>query len=315
MTYNLLVSTSIHPRQPDPDLPRRSKTGSDAARSSVRPSILLRRDRRTSRSGIPGRVHRHRTVVPVLPGDAAFRRRDEHDGLGLLQGIVELRSERVKAVMDAYYGDDHLLRLPAATAPTPSSKPGRTRSRGCSPTSPPPPPIAGALPLPGEPLPGPGLAVRELPRDQPLGVLPEERLLGGAERSDGAVDRRVRSDHSAVLPVDPPARAERRGLPARDPVRPRRPADMVAWMAASSDPADFGKLTVFRLPEGRNIEGPTQVMSRINQDPTLLGAADAAGTGRGGRDLRRLPRDPDRRLSLYAVPSTCAPCREPPCRS
>ena len=56
-------------------------------------------------------------------------------------------------------------------------------------------------------------------------------------------------------------------------VIPFVPADrqnMVAWMAASSDPGqDFGKLTVFRLPEGRNIEGPTQVMSRINQDPTF----------------------------------------------
>jgi uncharacterized membrane protein (UPF0182 family) len=65
-------------------------------------------------------------------------------------------------------------------------------------------------------------------------------------------------------------------------VVPFVPADrqnMVGWMAASSDGADYGKLTVFRFPEGRTIEGPTQVFARINQDArfsserTLLGQA------------------------------------------
>jgi uncharacterized protein len=65
-------------------------------------------------------------------------------------------------------------------------------------------------------------------------------------------------------------------------VVPFVPADrqnMVGWMSASSDGADYGKLTVFRFPEGRTIEGPTQVFARINQDArfsserTLLGQA------------------------------------------
>jgi uncharacterized protein len=65
-------------------------------------------------------------------------------------------------------------------------------------------------------------------------------------------------------------------------VLPFVPADrqnMVGWMAASSDAPDYGKLTVFRFPEGRTIEGPTQVFARINQDArfsserTLLGQA------------------------------------------
>jgi uncharacterized membrane protein (UPF0182 family) len=52
---------------------------------------------------------------------------------------------------------------------------------------------------------------------------------------------------------------------------------MVAWMAASSDPESYGDITVYRFPEGRNIEGPGQVYARINQDQafseqrTLLG--------------------------------------------
>jgi hypothetical protein len=52
---------------------------------------------------------------------------------------------------------------------------------------------------------------------------------------------------------------------------------MVALMGASSDPDSYGEVTVFGFPEGRNIEGPSQVFARINQDPsfserrTLLG--------------------------------------------
>jgi uncharacterized protein len=38
-------------------------------------------------------------------------------------------------------------------------------------------------------------------------------------------------------------------------------------MAASSDPIDYGHVTLFRFPEGRNIEGPQQVFARINNDP------------------------------------------------
>ena len=89
-------------------------------------------------------------------------------------------------------------------------------------------------------------------------------------------------------------------------VIPFVPADrqnMVAWMAASSDPGpNFGKLTVFRLPEGRNIEGPTQVMSRINQDPTF--SAQRTLLGQGGStvqfgDFLVIPVDDS---FLYAVP-------------
>jgi uncharacterized protein len=52
-------------------------------------------------------------------------------------------------------------------------------------------------------------------------------------------------------------------------VLPFVPADrqnMVGWMAASSDQPDYGDLTVFRFPEGRTVEGPTQVFARINQN-------------------------------------------------
>ncbi|MEX0984281.1 MAG: UPF0182 family protein [Actinomycetota bacterium] len=65
------------------------------------------------------------------------------------------------------------------------------------------------------------------------------------------------------------------------PFEPAERINMVAWLAAGSDPGDYGNLTVFRFPEGRNIEGPTQVFSRINQDPgfsSQRSLLDAAGS-------------------------------------
>jgi uncharacterized membrane protein (UPF0182 family) len=53
---------------------------------------------------------------------------------------------------------------------------------------------------------------------------------------------------------------------------------MVAWMAAKSDPGeDYGQLVSYQFPSGVNVDGPTQVFARINQDAdfsrerTLLG--------------------------------------------
>lgn len=51
------------------------------------------------------------------------------------------------------------------------------------------------------------------------------------------------------------------------PFVPESRPNMVAWLAASSDPGTYAKLTVYRFPEGRSVEGPGQVFSRINQDP------------------------------------------------
>jgi uncharacterized protein len=53
------------------------------------------------------------------------------------------------------------------------------------------------------------------------------------------------------------------------PFVPAGRQNMVAWMAASSDPVDYGHVTMFRFPEGRNIEGPQQVFARINNDPSF----------------------------------------------
>ncbi len=47
------------------------------------------------------------------------------------------------------------------------------------------------------------------------------------------------------------------------------PADrpnMISWMAAVSDPDDYGRLVSFAFPSGKNVSGPGQVSSFISQD-------------------------------------------------
>jgi uncharacterized membrane protein (UPF0182 family) len=62
------------------------------------------------------------------------------------------------------------------------------------------------------------------------------------------------------------------------PFTPAERQNMVAWMAAKSDPGDgYGDIVSFQFPSGVNVDGPTQVFARINQDAqfsrerTLLG--------------------------------------------
>ena len=51
-------------------------------------------------------------------------------------------------------------------------------------------------------------------------------------------------------------------------------------MAASSDPANYGRLTVFPLPGGRNMQGPGPIVfSRMNQDPTFSSERTLLGPG------------------------------------
>jgi hypothetical protein len=96
---------------------------------------------------------------------------------------------------------------------------------------------------------------------------------------------RSTSEGQEGLPVQPYYQLLK--LPGRDaesfelvlPFVPDGRSNMVGWMAASSDPANYGDVTVFRFPEGRNIEGPGQVFSRINQDPTFSAQRSLLGGG------------------------------------
>ncbi len=53
------------------------------------------------------------------------------------------------------------------------------------------------------------------------------------------------------------------------PMAPAGRDNMIAWMAARSDPAHYGELLVYRFPKTRIVFGPMQVESRIDQDAVI----------------------------------------------
>jgi len=53
------------------------------------------------------------------------------------------------------------------------------------------------------------------------------------------------------------------------PLTPAHRDNMIAWLAARSDPPHYGELVVFKLPKERLILGPTQIEATIDQDTTI----------------------------------------------
>jgi uncharacterized protein len=53
------------------------------------------------------------------------------------------------------------------------------------------------------------------------------------------------------------------------PFTPARKNNMISWMAARCDGADYGKVLVFAFPKEKLIYGPEQIQSRVNQNPLI----------------------------------------------
>ncbi len=53
------------------------------------------------------------------------------------------------------------------------------------------------------------------------------------------------------------------------PFTPAKRQNMVAWLSAKSDGADYGKRLVYRFPKDKLVYGPEQIHARLNQDPTI----------------------------------------------
>ncbi len=53
------------------------------------------------------------------------------------------------------------------------------------------------------------------------------------------------------------------------PFTPRNRENMIAWIAARCDEPNYGELKHYELPKGELIYGPTQIESRIDQDPDI----------------------------------------------
>src|SRR5438093_11851059 len=50
---------------------------------------------------------------------------------------------------------------------------------------------------------------------------------------------------------------------------PSRRDNMIAWLAARSDPPNYGKLLVYDFPKQKLVFGPRQIDARIEQDPVI----------------------------------------------
>ncbi|MDD5558902.1 UPF0182 family protein [Candidatus Methylomirabilis sp.] len=50
------------------------------------------------------------------------------------------------------------------------------------------------------------------------------------------------------------------------PFTPNKKDNMIAWIAARSDPPHYGKLTAFNFPKAKLVYGPRQINARIDQD-------------------------------------------------
>jgi uncharacterized membrane protein (UPF0182 family) len=53
------------------------------------------------------------------------------------------------------------------------------------------------------------------------------------------------------------------------PFCPSKKENMIAWLAARCDEPNYGKLLVFDFPKQKLVYGPSQIESRINQDPEI----------------------------------------------
>jgi uncharacterized protein len=68
------------------------------------------------------------------------------------------------------------------------------------------------------------------------------------------------------------------------PFTPLDRQNMVAWLAAKSDPGpEYGDIVSFEFPSGVNVDGPTQVFSRINQDARF--SSERTLLGQGGSNI------------------------------
>ncbi len=69
------------------------------------------------------------------------------------------------------------------------------------------------------------------------------------------------------------------------PLTPANRDNMISWMAAMSDPGEYGQLVVYKLPKQRLIYGPAQIEARIDQDPEISTQV-ALWDQRGSRVIR-----------------------------
>ena len=67
------------------------------------------------------------------------------------------------------------------------------------------------------------------------------------------------------------------------PFNPSNRPNLIAWLAARSDPENYGELIAYRFPETQNVDGTEQIQAQINQDGEL--AAQITLLSQAGSDV------------------------------
>jgi hypothetical protein len=70
-----------------------------------------------------------------------------------------------------------------------------------------------------------------------------------------------------------------------EPYTPAGKDNMIAWLAARSDPPHYGELVAYELPKQQLVFGPSQVEARVDQDPEIS-AQISLWNQRGSRVIR-----------------------------
>jgi uncharacterized membrane protein (UPF0182 family) len=86
------------------------------------------------------------------------------------------------------------------------------------------------------------------------------------------------------------------------PFQPENRLNMVAWMAANSDPDGYGELVAFTFPSGRDVDGPGLIFSRVNADENFSEARTLLGTGGSEVQFGDLLTIPIEDSILYVLP-------------
>ena len=150
---------------------------------------------------------------------------------------------------------------------------------------------AGAHPLPGGPLRGPGADVRHLPHAGSAGLLQQGGPLGRSRgcRRRGATARWSRTSRSCGCP------ASKEEFILLSGFNPSGRDNMIALhgRALGSRP-NYGGLIAYNFPKQKLVFGPRQIDARINQDP-VISQQFSLWNQQGSRVHPRLAaRDPDR---------------------
>jgi uncharacterized protein len=112
-------------------------------------------------------------------------------------------------------------------------------------------------------------AARDFYSKQDFWALPEDRAgqLTHGEGSLSVAGRKPRMRPYYLLTRLPGEQEEQFILVM--PFTPNKKQNMVAYMAARSDPAGYGRITLFSLPRERTVYGPTQIHAQILADPDV----------------------------------------------